>query len=244
MRIIPVIDILNGVTVHAVKGKRTKYKPLKSVLCNSTDAIAVASAFRSLGFGDLYVADLDAITGKGENLATMRQVVEDMGLKLMVDAGVCGQEQAKELLQCGVTRVIVGTETLPSLSHLSLLLQSLGTDKVVVSLDLKDGKVLSKSLAIASMGVVELARRLEEMGVLEVIVLDLARVGSGEGVDAALLEKLVHELKIKVDVGGGVRGIDDLLTLKRLGVQAVLLATALHQGKITIEDLRNSGLLD
>jgi phosphoribosylformimino-5-aminoimidazole carboxamide ribotide isomerase len=86
--------------------------------------------------------------------------------------------------------------------------------------------------------VFKLVSKLEKIGVCELIVLDLARVGSGEGVDMALIEKLQREMKIKVDVGGGIRDIEDLVALKLLGVNGVLFATALHTGKINIDQLR------
>ena len=238
MKVIPVIDILNGVAVHAVKGVRSEYQPLESVLCGSADPIAVACKFRSCGFSDLYVADLDAIMGKGENLAVLQKIAEETDLELMVDAGISNIDAAKQLLRCGATRVIVGTETLPSLNCLKEMLQRIGSEKVVVSLDLKNGKVLSKSSFIASLDVFKLASKLEKIGVCELIVLDLARVGSEEGVDMALIEKLQREMKIKVDVGGGIRDIEDLAALKLLGVNGVLLATALHTGKINIDQLR------
>jgi phosphoribosylformimino-5-aminoimidazole carboxamide ribotide isomerase len=157
----------------------------------------------------------------------------------MVDAGISNIDAAKRLLRCGAKRVIVGTETLPSLTCLKEMLQRLGSENVVVSLDLKNGKVLSKSSFIASMDVFELACKLEKIDVCELIVLDLARVGSGEGVDMALIEKLLGEMRTKVDVGGGIRDIDDLAALKLLGVNSVLLATALHTGKINLDQLRH-----
>jgi len=243
VKVTPVIDILNGLAVHAVRGNRNDYKPLESMLCNSANPVAVARAFKSKGFSNLYIADLDSILGKGENLATVKKIAEETGLELLVDAGISDLRQAKRLLQNGVERVIVGTETLSSLSNLSGMLRSLGDDKVVVSLDLKNGKVLSNSTSIASMDATKLAHKLEEMGVRELIILDLDLVGSREGVDLALISRLVQDLKINVDVGGGVRDLDDLLTLQSIGVSKVLVATALHTGKIRVEELYSAGLL-
>jgi len=181
--------------------------------------------------------------GVGDNFAVLQQVANKTGLSLMVDAGISDFKGAKQLLRCGVARVIVGTETLPSLECVSDLLECLGGEKVVVSLDLKNGDVLSKSSFVASMDVFALAHRLELMGVCELIVLDLARVGSGEGVDMLMIKKL-GEVKVRVDVGGGVRDFDDLQALKTLSVNGVLLATALHSGKITIGELRQARFLN
>ena len=76
-----------------------------------------------------------------------------------------------------------------------------------------------------------------------VIVLDLARVGSGEGVNVDFLKKVLEAVPMDVYVGGGVRDIKDLVELKNLGVSGVLVATALHSGKISIEELKQAGLL-
>lgn len=238
MKIIPVIDILNGVAVHAVRGRRKEYQPLKSIFCDSADPVAVASAFKTCGFEELYIADLDAIMGKGENFSILERIAEATGLRLMVDAGICDLNQARQLLQRKVSKIIIGTETLPNLDFVKEAIESFGSDKVIVSLDLKEGKVLSASESLQSMSPLEFACKLEGVGVGELIVLDLARVGSGEGVDFALLKEILRSLKIKVLVGGGVRDAADLVKLKELGVQSALIATALHSGKITVNEFR------
>ncbi|XES78021.1 MAG: HisA/HisF-related TIM barrel protein [Candidatus Bathyarchaeia archaeon] len=244
MKIIPVIDILNGVAVHAVRGQRSQYQPLKSVLCTSAEPLVVASAFKECGFFDLYVADLDAILGRGENFSVLRQIAQQTGLKLMVDAGVSDLEGARRVLGCGVAKVIVGTETLPCLSFLKDAVECLGAEKVVVSLDLNAGNVLGKSEALRSLGALELAGQVQAAGVLELIALDLARVGSGEGTDIPLLDALLGGLNLRVLVGGGMRGINDLVLLKDRGVYGALVATALHSGKISIDALQHSGFLE
>ena len=238
MKIIPVIDILNGVAVHAVRGRRKEYQPLKSILCDSADPVAVASAFKTCGFEELYVADLDAIMGKGENFSALEKITEKTGLWLMVDAGISDLNQARQLFQRKVSKIIIGTETLPNLDFVKEAIESFGSDKVIVSLDLKEGKVLSKSESLQSMSPLEFACKNEGVGVGELIVLDLTRVGSGEGVDLALLKEILCNLKIKVFVGGGVRDVADLVKLKELGVHGALIATALHSGKITANELR------
>jgi phosphoribosylformimino-5-aminoimidazole carboxamide ribotide isomerase len=88
-----------------------------------------------------------------------------------------------------------------------------------------------------------LLREFQDMGVSQIIVLDLAKVGSGEGVNTQFLKEVVRNIKAKVFVGGGVRGVKDLVKLKDLGVFGVLVATALHSGKISTEELKQAGLL-
>lgn len=243
MKIIPVIDVLDGVVVHAVRGKRKEYQPLKSTLCNSPNPMSVASAFKVCGFKELYVADLDAITGKGASFPILEQIAEKTGLELMVDAGIADLKRAQATFRSKVSKIIVGTETLPNIDFVGETIECFGSERVVVSLDLMQGKVLSKSKSLRSMSALALAREFQEMGVTQMIVLDLARVGSGEGVDFAFLKEMLNSLEIKVLVGGGVRDIKDLIALKNLGVFGVLLATSLHSGRISVEELRRVDMI-
>jgi phosphoribosylformimino-5-aminoimidazole carboxamide ribotide isomerase len=242
LRIIPVIDILNGVVVHAVKGRRSEYQPLNSTICNSVNPLEVALAFKTGGFDELYVADLDSILHKGTNAQAISQIASITGLRLMVDAGVADLQEAHKLSLTQVSKVIVGTETLRSFNFIREAIEHFGS-QVVFSLDLKNGKLLTKSEDVASMDFFALLQELRELGAAELIVLDLDRVGSGEGVDFGLLKKIRGHFKRSLLVGGGVRNIDDLLKLKEMGIDGVLLATALHSGKISIEALHKSGLL-
>ncbi len=230
--------MLNGVTVHAVRGRRKEYQPLKSILCNSSDPLTVVSAFKACGFKKLYAADLNAILGRGENSAIFGEIAEKTAMELMVDAGVDDLKKARRLLQNKVAKIVIGTETLPNLRFVQEAIECFGSERVVVSLDLMKGKVLCKSEQAKLMSPLVLARELENMGATEMIILDLARVGSSKGVDYELLKKIMRSLKIKVLVGGGVRDIKDLLELQNIGLDGVLLATALHSGKISVEELR------
>lgn len=243
MKIIPVIDIYNGRVVHAVRGKRKEYLPIRSSLCKSIDPIEVARAFKNLGFTDLYIADLDAIIGSSMNLEVLKNIVNETGLKLMVDSGIDSIESAQKLLDAGVLKIIVGTETLQSKNFVGEVVDFFGDERIVVSLDLKEDKVLLKSGFQGFSGPLNLLREFKAMGVSQVIVLDLARVGSCEGVNVEFLKKLVVEIGINIYVGGGIRNINDLIELKDLGLSGVLIATSLHIGKIKVDALKQEGFL-
>jgi len=243
LKIIPVIDILNGVVVHAVKGRRSEYQPLKSTLCASTDPLDVALAFKALGFSELYVADLDAIAGKRENFSILKQIADTAGLRLMVDAGIADLERAKKVLKSQASKIIIGTETLTNISLIAEAVKLFGNEKVVVSLDLMGDRVLNRLEVAALTQPLALLRTFQEAGVSQIIVLDLARVGSGEGVNVSFLKDVLRNITVNVYVGGGVRDIEDLAELKTLGVFGVLIATALHSGKISLEELGRVGLI-
>jgi phosphoribosylformimino-5-aminoimidazole carboxamide ribotide isomerase len=243
LKVIPVIDVLNGVAVHAVRGERSRYQPLRSVLCDSVDPAAVALTFESLGFKSLYMADLDAILGKSTNFAVYKQIRTKTSLNLMVDAGVSTVADAEKLLNSGVTKIVVGTESLPALDTVNQLIKTFGENRVLVSIDLKGGKVMSVSETVGSLSAVQLAQALQKRGVAQIILLDLDRVGTERGANLRVLEAVLRKTKLEVLVGGGIKGFEELTKLKTLGASGVLVATALHNGKLKIDRLKLAGFM-
>lgn len=246
MRIIPVIDVLGGVVVRGVAGRRAEYKPLVSRLTDSTEPLEVARALAErFGFGELYLADLDAIAGgpsKIELYAELGRTRRSIPTaetsapatgRVMVDAGVRDVASALSIVATGV-EVVVGLETLAGPGALGAIAANLPVQRLVFSLDLKAGRPMGAVSAWGSTEPAEIAARAVELGVRRMIVLDLARVGTGEGVGT---EELIRELrrrhpKIELIGGGGVRGPDDLRRLGEAGADAALVASALHDGRI------------
>jgi len=246
LKIIPVIDILNNITVHAIKGNRQKYQPLKSALTTSINPIEIATVFKSQGFSNLYIADLDAILGNTPNFNLYTHLAH-MGFNFMVVAGVTNIDTVKKLKNCGTSKIIIGTETLTNTDFVKEAIEQIGTEHIIVSLDMKANKILTHPNFNGSTEMLELLKTFHNIGVSEFILLDLSRVGSSEGVNIELLKQILTILA-DVDgggvyVGGGARGVDDLLRLNQLGVLGVLLATALHLGKIDSNVLGKMGLL-
>lgn len=243
MKVIPVIDVLNEIVVHAVRGIRKEYQPLQSVLTKSVEPFEVARALKNLGFSDLYIADLDAIIDCSTNFTSLKRITDEIDIKIMVDAGVTNIERAKKLLESGASKLIIGTETLASKNFVAQAVNLFGSERVVVSLDLKCEKILVKLGFDGCTDPMCLLQQFKDMGVSQVIVLDLNRVGSGGGVNIDFLKKAMAEVGVDVYVGGGVRDVKDLVELKNLGVSGALVATALHTGKISIDELKRENLL-
>lgn len=243
LKVIPVIDILNSLAVHAIRGQREKYQPLKSVLFPSSDPVTIASVFKSLGFDSLYLADLDAIQHGSANYVLYNRIKTKANIDLMIDAGISDYEKAEKVLEAGGSKIVIGTETLNDLAFVNESIKSLGEKRVIVSIDLKKGKLLSVSDAIRSMEPLTLAVELDKIGVTHVIVLDLARVGAESGVDELLLRNILEKTQLEVFVGGGIRHLRDLEELKNTGVSGALVATVLHTGKLTVEELKSAGLM-
>jgi phosphoribosylformimino-5-aminoimidazole carboxamide ribotide isomerase len=237
MRVIPVIDLKSAAAVHAVRGARERYRPLRSEIVAGSDPVQVTRAVReALGLDELYVADLDAIAGGPAH----RQIIAAMAreARVMVDAGVTEVAEVRRLLKLGAARVVIGTETLAQVAELERLRAELADAPLVISLDLRAGRVLSPDPDLARLRAPEALARLARSGVREVIVLDLARVGSGAGPDVALLRELgVRFPGLELLAGGGVRDVGDLRALAEAGAAGALVATALHSGAIGPDEL-------
>jgi phosphoribosylformimino-5-aminoimidazole carboxamide ribotide isomerase len=240
MRVIPVIDLKDGTAVHAVRGERERYRPVSSVIAgDGGDPLALARTFHAqLGLDELYVADLDAISGGGAPHHTDALAALAREARVMVDAGVSEAPRARTLLELGAHRVIVGTETLGGPNPLDRLLAELPDGTVILSLDLRDGRLLSPDPQLAGLPALDALARLHRAGLREAIVLDLARVGSGAGIDVGLIAEL-HAAFADLDLlaGGGVRDVEDLRALAAAGAAGALVATALHRGVIGPREL-------
>jgi phosphoribosylformimino-5-aminoimidazole carboxamide ribotide isomerase len=236
VRVVGVIDLKDGTAVHAVRGERERYRPVRSVLAGDDgDAVALARAFRSeLGLDEVYVADLDAIGGGDGNPALLTALAREASI--MVDAGVTEPQRPRALLDLGAHRVIVGTETLSGPDALDRLLEELPAGAVVLSVDLRDGRLLSPDAQLAGLPALDAMRRLP--AVREAIVLDLARVGSGAGPDVELIAAIHAAFPdLELLAGGGVRHVEDLRALDAAGAAGALVATALHSGVIARREL-------
>ncbi len=237
MRVIPVLDLMGGQVVRGIAGRRAEYRPIVSPLARTSSPLDVAQGFRDhFGLTTLYVADLDAIAGLPTANATIG-ALHAAGFTLWVDAGLRVAADAKRLVDAGVSRLIAGLESLSGPEELATLVADQGTGKIVFSLDLKEGASLASS-AWTEPGPIAIARRAMACGIGSILLLDLARVGVGQGTGT---ESLCAQLRkerpdLELTVGGGVRGRDDLARLQRQGADNVLIASALHDGTLRRAD--------
>jgi phosphoribosylformimino-5-aminoimidazole carboxamide ribotide isomerase len=239
MHVLPVLDLKNGLVVRGVAGRRADYQPVVSRLSASARPLDVARAFHDhFGLGQLYLADLDAISGARPALG-IYEALRAAGFRLWVDAGIRGAPDAWPLRQVGVERIVAGLETLRGPTALTALCAEFG-EGLVFSLDLKKGQPLGDPTLWDAADAWGIAERAVACGVQQVLVLDLACVGRSAGIGTEhLCGRLVRTYPgLTVLAGGGVRGLDELHRLQRLGVAGVLIASALHDGRLNREELR------
>ena len=246
MRVIGVVDLLAGRAVHARAGRRDSYQPVRAVAglpIESGDALALARAYVDrLGLTELYAADLEAILG-GASQDALVAAVAALGAPLWLDAGVSSTARARHSLGLGAARVVVGLETLASYEALGEICAALEGGRVAFSLDLRDGEPVV--IASGDMPRREpahvMASRAADAGVGAVIVLDLARVGTGAGPDFALIARVRESTPGQLLLaGGGVGGYEDLARLADAGFNGALVATALHDGRLSAADVASA----
>ena len=246
MRIVPAIDIQQGEVVRAIAGERLAYLPLRSKLSNSACPEEIGRQLRkTCGLSHFYLADLDAIAGKSPDWDLYRRLI-DSGLSLWIDAGLETDKHCKAMMQFAaehpqVQGIIAGMESVVDRATFKRFVKLIDSELLIFSLDLKDGHPLTKDPRWKKQIALEIATDVVEQGVGRMIVIDLASVGMHGGPGT---RKLCTQLRTKfsglsIYAGGGIRSIDDLNTMANWGCAAVLISSALHDGWISPDEIRD-----
>jgi phosphoribosylformimino-5-aminoimidazole carboxamide ribotide isomerase len=238
-----VIDLRNGRAVRGQSGDRGRYGPVQSRLAGDaardlSDPLSLLAAYReTLRPGIVYVADLDRILGCGDHDALLGRLVEAVAeARFLWDGGFPDAAAIAGAARHGRVTPVLGTETVRSIEELG--------SRAVLSLDLDASGLVSRSALVAPFREEEVLERARRSGVRSVIVLLLDRVGTGRGLPRERLRALrLAAAGLDLIAGGGIACLDDLLFLRDAGFSGALLATALHDGLISPDDLRRGGFL-
>ncbi|WP_428354136.1 HisA/HisF-related TIM barrel protein [Methyloprofundus sp.] len=227
MQIIPVIDIKSGLVVLAQQGQRNRYQPLSTLLCQSSQIDDVINAYLNLyAFSHFYIADLDALMQTGNNHGLINLLFSRYpNLSFIIDNG--SAKPVYTPLNTDQLIPVIATESITE-QDLSILKQQ--TDNFILSLDFSAGDT--------QMG----EQRIYQFSNLwpdRIILMTLGLVGKNSGPD---LVKLAHYHKNypqhQFIAAGGIRHVEDLLQLKKMGIETALVASALHNGKLSCDDIR------
>jgi phosphoribosylformimino-5-aminoimidazole carboxamide ribotide isomerase len=227
MHLIPVIDLKNGIAVHAKLGLRANYLPLDTPLCPSSVVDEVIAAFLKVyPFKIIYLADLNAITKNGNNDILIKQLLQRYPeIVFWVDSGY--QARPYKFLGMANYQAVLGSECYGD-DELAAL--SLFEKQFILSLDF--------SAQQQPLGSAQLFNN-SDWWSEKVIVMTLARVGSGAGVDLESLKffQAMDNTKIII-ASGGIKDQTDLFALQEIGIDYALCASALHSGAIGATQLR------
>jgi phosphoribosylformimino-5-aminoimidazole carboxamide ribotide isomerase len=226
LQLIPVVDLLQGQVVRAVRGDRQAYRPIVSALCASSDPVTVARILCAhCAAGRLYVADLDALQGRPAQIDVLRQLLQALPeIELWLDAclaDAASGQALRKLLAPSAARIVLvyGSESLRSRQALEQCFAKADPGQVALSLDRRDGRRLD---AAGCWDAVDLWPQ-------RLIVMTLERVGSGAGPDLDTLSQVRRLAPQATLIGaGGIRHPDDLTRARQAGADAWLVASALH----------------
>jgi phosphoribosylformimino-5-aminoimidazole carboxamide ribotide isomerase len=233
MNIIPVLDLMNGQVVHAKHGNRHEYLPIKSPLTDSSEPLAVVQAVLALyPFKQLYIADINAIQKTGNHKNTILEITNSFpNLEIWLDAGF-DKESSITSYQSRNIKPVLGSESLSNIGQYQAL--STGSQhRAILSLDYKDS--LFQGPQELSMDA--------NLWPNDVIVMTLNKVGSNAGPDLTKLSAIKYQSKqSNIYAAGGVRNSADLEALKASNISGALIASALHNGALTHQQIKQ--LLD
>jgi phosphoribosylformimino-5-aminoimidazole carboxamide ribotide isomerase len=240
--VIPAVDVQDGEVVQLVGGERGTGK-------RYGDPVEAAERWVEAGAETLHLVDLDgAFEGERVNADAVEAVVEavggdgegDDGVGLQLGGGIRTAEGARDLLDLGLDRVILGTAAVETPEIVGEI-DGTHPDSVVVSLDAKDGEVVVSGWTEGTgLDPAEAAARYEELGAGAILFTNVDVEGQLEGIDRAAVESVAEAVDIPVIASGGVATVDDVMELKRAGAAAVVVGTALYEGKFTLREAQDA----
>jgi phosphoribosylformimino-5-aminoimidazole carboxamide ribotide isomerase len=230
MLLFPAIDLKGGKCVRLLRGD------MNAATVFNDDPVAQAKSFQALGFEWLHVVDLDgAVQGQAANAAAVSKILKDTTLPVQLGGGIRDRAAIERWLEAGVARVILGTVAVrePDLVREAARAHP---GRVAVGIDARQGRVAIEGWAAdTNVAARDLARGFEDAGVACIIYTDIARDGTGSGVNIDETTQIAHAVSVPVIASGGIGSLDDLAALKRLAhpnIVGVICGRALYDGRL------------
>jgi len=232
MIVVPAIDLRQGRVVRLHQG-RAEQETVYAV-----DPAEVARRFEAEGAQRIHLVDLDAAMGGARQAAAVTSVVRAVRIPVEVGGGVRRLEDALELHENGVERVIFGTAAVARPDVVQAAIEQLSSDAVAVAIDAKDGRVAVSGWTEATdVDALVLAATVEGWGVRRVQFTDVRRDGTLQGPNLPAIEALGRRTKLRITAAGGVSDASDLVrlaALEVLGVDEAIVGKALYEGRVTL----------
>jgi phosphoribosylformimino-5-aminoimidazole carboxamide ribotide isomerase len=234
MLVIPAIDLKEGKVVRLIRGsfdQKTVY---------STNPIRTARHWEKQGARYLHVVDLDgAKTGRVRHLDVIKKMVKGVSIPIQFGGGLRDKKSIKQALDCGIQRVVLGTKLQDEYFLRSIFREF--KQRIIVSIDIQDNtvRISGWQKKYKSLSVLQLIRRLQNIGFQQIICTDIARDGTLKGPNVAMIKTILKNSGLSVIASGGISGLADLLKLKALsrqGLWGVIVGKALYEGKFTLRE--------
>lgn len=231
MIILPAIDLYEKKAVRLYKGEYSR------MTVYSDDPPKLAQEFREAGAEWLHMVDLEgARCGGTPNYDIAAKIIRTSGLSIELGGGIRDEETILRYLDAGVNRVILGTAAANNINFVADMVAKYGS-AIAVGVDLRDGLVAVKGWTeTTGLTGMDYCKSLEEIGVQTVICTDIARDGAMAGANRALYRDLMETSKMRFIASGGVSSLDDVRTLKELGLYGAIVGKAYYTGAIKLAE--------
>jgi len=234
MEIIPAIDLLNGKCVRLNQGNYNEVTKFNS------DPVKQAQTWEKQGAKRLHLVDLDgAKTGEPINDQTIKEIKKSISIPIQLGGGIRNIERAKELLDIGIDRIILGTIAIENPELVSVLSKEY-PKRIAVGIDAKEGMVATRGWVKRSeITSLELAKQLNELELAAIISTDISTDGTLEGPNIQALREIAEVSINPVIASGGIGSINDLISLVDLeheGIEAIIVGRALYDGSIDLKE--------
>ena len=232
MKVIPAIDLMSGQVVRLYKGDPTQ----KTVY--SDDPVEIAKTWEKNGADMLHLVDLDATLGLGSNISIIKKIIESVSLPIEVAGGLRDESIILDVAKIS-DRIVIGTLAFKDKTLLKKLLLSLGPEKIVISVDHKDGEIVIHGWQDDTG--IQLIDAIEEflgMGFTEFLLTNVNRDGTMEGPDLNFLQQSCDLSNTNIIASGGISNLDDIKKVKEKNAFGVILGKALYEEKVSIEEAK------
>ena len=231
MEVIPAIDLLGGKCVRLVQGDYEQQRVFDD------DPVSVAARWIAAGATRLHVVDLDgARDGVRFNAEAVQAIVKSADVPVHVGGGIRTADDAAQLLEIGVDRVIFGTAAVTAPEQVATAVEKLGAERVIVGVDARDGLVQTRGWTETSdLSAIDLIHAMGELGVRRFMYTDTSRDGTLSHPNFDSITSILSSVSYPIVAAGGVATIDDLLRLARIGVEATVTGLAIYSGALDLE---------
>ena len=232
MKIIPAIDLMEGKVVRLYKGDPNK----KTIY--SENPLEIAKKWESAGADMIHLVDLDATLGSGSNFDLLKSIAKSIKIPVQVAGGLRNETIIEDALKFA-TRVVIGTLAFKDKTALDSLLTTYGKEKLVISVDHNDGKIVTNGWKeTTSLELVSIVKDLVKNGFTEFLSTSINRDGTLQGPDLKWLSSLTGIKNVNVIASGGISNIGDVMSVKKLNPFGVILGKALYENQVTIEEAK------
>lgn len=233
MKVLAAIDIMNGDVVRLTKGDQLTKKVY------SNDPIQVAKKWAKDGADMLHIVDLDAAFGnESSNLSIISEILDSVNIPIQIGGGIRNTEIFEKIVKMGFSKIVVGTMAYRKVNELRLLSKKYG-DKIVISLDEINGKVMIEGWKSSSDYKVEDAiNKFNKLGISNFLLTSIIKDGTLSGPDIVTLNSINTDRKSKIIASGGISSLVDVLRVRSIGCDSVILGKALYEERLDIKKVK------